>query len=78
MRLYNRVGRRKAVGDIFRGRKIIVFSPNCSRADLLERYPEEVIIQNTWNDVLEEVKNGAAGQSVSIFPNGSLQYIPVD
>jgi lactate racemase len=78
MRLYNRVGRRKAVGDILRGRKVIVFSPNCSRADLLERYPEEVIIRNTWKDVLEELKNGSAGQSVSIFPNGSLQYIPVD
>jgi nickel-dependent lactate racemase len=78
MRLYNRVGRRKAVGDIFRDRKVIVFSPNCSRADLLERYPEQVIIRNTWKDVLEELKNGSAGQSVSIFPNGSLQYIPVD
>jgi len=78
MRLYNRVGRRKAVGDIFRDRKVIVFSPNCSRADLLERYPEQVIIRNTWKEVLEELKNGSAGQSVSIFPNGSLQYIPVD
>ena len=78
MRLYHRVGRRKAVADIFNGRKVIVFSPNCSRADLLERYPEEVIIRNTWKDVLEELKNGAAGQSVSIFPNGSLQYIPAD
>jgi nickel-dependent lactate racemase len=78
MRLYNRVGRRKAVADIFQGRKVIVFSPNCSRADLLERYPEQVIIRNTWKEVSEELKNGAAGQSVSIFPNGSLQYIPAD
>jgi len=52
--------------------------PNCSQADLLERYPEQVIIRNTWKDVLEELKNGSSGQSVSIFPNGSLQYIPVD
>jgi hypothetical protein len=78
MRLYSRVSRRKAVADIFHGRKVIVFSPNCSRADLLERYPEQVIIRNTWKEVSEELKNGAAGQSVSIFPNGSLQYIPVD
>jgi hypothetical protein len=57
---------------------VVVFSPNCSRADLLERYPEEVIIRNAWKDVLEELKNGSTGQSVAVFPNGSLQYIPVD
>jgi len=75
MRLYNRVGRRQSIASIFEGRKIIVFSPNCSRADLLERYPEKVIIRNTWKDVLEELKDGPAGQSVSVFPNGSLQYV---
>ncbi len=68
------VGRRKAVSDFFGTRKIIVFSPNCSRADLLERYPEQVIIRNTWKDVLEELKDGPSGQSVAIFPDGSLQY----
>jgi nickel-dependent lactate racemase len=78
MRLYSRVGRRKAVGDIFQGRKVIVYSPNCSCADLLERYPEEVIIRNTWKEILEELKDGPAAQSVTIFPNGSLQYIPID
>ncbi|HSR12414.1 MAG TPA: nickel-dependent lactate racemase [Thermodesulfobacteriota bacterium] len=78
MRLYNPVGRRKSVSNILQGRTIIVFSPNCSRADLLERYPEEVTIRNTWKDVMNELKNGSSGQSVSIFPNGSLQYIPVD
>jgi hypothetical protein len=75
MRLYNRVGRRPAIAGIFQGRKVIVFSPNCSRADLLERYPENVIIRNTWKDVLDELKDGSAGQSVSIFPNGSLQFV---
>jgi nickel-dependent lactate racemase len=78
MRLYAPVDRRKTVTDIFEGRKVIIFSPNCSRADLLERYPEQIIIRNTWKDVLEELKDGSAGQSVSIFPNGSLQYTPVD
>lgn len=78
MRLYRMVDRRKAVADILRGRKVIVFSPNCSRADLLERYPGQVIIRNTWEDVLEELKDGSRAQSVTIFPNGSLQYIPLD
>jgi len=75
MRLYNRVDRRKAIAEIFRGRKIIVFSPNCSRADLLERYPESVMIRNTWEEVMAELKDGSASQSVAIFPNGSLQFI---
>ncbi len=77
MRLYAPVCRRKSVSDIFGRRKIIVFSPNCSRADLLERYPDQVIIRNTWKDVLEELKNGSSGQSVAIFPNGSLQYTAI-
>ena len=74
MRLYNRVDRRKAIAEIFRGRKIIVFSPNCSRADLLERYPESVMIRNTWEEVMAELKDRSASQSVAIFPNGSLQF----
>ncbi len=74
MRLYAPVSRRKALNNIFGGRKVILFSPNCSRSDLLERYPEEVILRNTWKDVLEELKEGSSGQRVAIFPNGSLQY----
>jgi hypothetical protein len=77
MRLYAPVCRRKSVSDIFGKRKVVVFSPNCSRADLLERYPEQVIIRNTWKDVLEELKDGSSGQSVAIFPNGSLQYTAI-
>jgi nickel-dependent lactate racemase len=75
MRLYNRVDRRKTIAEILRGRKVIVFSPNCSRSDLLERYPESVMIRNTWKDVMAELKDGSASQSVAIFPNGSLQFI---
>jgi len=77
MRLYAPVCRRKSVSDIFGKRKVVVFSPNCSRADLLERYPEQVIIRNTWKEVLEELKNGSSGQSVAVFPNGSLQYTAI-
>ncbi len=77
MRLYAPVGHRKSVSSIFGSRKIIVFSPNCSPKDLLERYPEQVIIRNTWGDVLEELKDGSSAQSVSVFPNGSLQYTAI-
>lgn len=76
MRLYRKVDAAKKMADIMTGRKMIVFSPNCSRADLLERFPESVIIRNTWEEVLAELKDGSTSQSVSIFPNGSLQYTP--
>src|SRR4030042_683558 len=75
MRLYNRVDRRKTIAEILRGRKVIVFSPNCSRSDLLERYPESVMIRNTWKEVMAELKDGSASQSVAVYPNGSLQFI---
>jgi nickel-dependent lactate racemase len=77
MRLYRKVDQRQAMAEIFRGRKVIVFSPNCSRADLLERYPASVIIRNTWEDVREELKDGSSSQRVTIFPNGSLQYTQI-
>jgi len=77
MRLHWKVNQRQTMAEIFRGRKMIVFSPNCSRADLLERFPESVIIRNTWEDVREELKDGSSSQSVTIFPNGSLQYTSI-
>lgn len=77
MRLYRKVDQRQAMAQIFRGRKVIVYSPNCSRADLLERFPESVIIRNTWEDVRQELKGGSSSQNVTIFPNGSLQYTPI-
>lgn len=77
MRLYRKVDQRKEVAEIFRGRKVIVFSPNCSRADLLEHYPEDTLIRNTWKDVLEELKDGSSSQRLAIFSNGSLQFTPI-
>lgn len=77
MRLYRKVDHRKTIGQIFQGRKVIVLSPNCSRADLLERYPENVLICNTWKDVLEGLKDGSSSQSVAIYANGSLQYTTI-
>jgi nickel-dependent lactate racemase len=67
----------RIIAEVFQNRKVFVFSPNCSRADLLERYPESVIIRNTWEEVLEELKEGSSSQSVSIFPSGSLQMLPI-
>jgi len=77
MRLHRKVDHRKAVADVFKGRKVLVFSPNCSSADLYTRYPKSVMIRNTWEDIVEELKDGGSGQTAAIFPNGSLQFIPI-
>jgi len=77
MRLHQKVDQRKTFADIFQNRKVIVFSPNCSAADLYTRFPRSVIIRNRWMDVMGELKGGSSAQTVAVFPNGSLQFIPV-
>jgi hypothetical protein len=71
------VDHRKEVAEIFRGRRVFVLSPNCSPPDLYTRYPESVMIRNTWEDILQEIKRGESGQAVALFPNGSLQFTPI-
>ena len=75
MRLSRRTDDSKRMKDILQGRKVIVFSPTCSRADLLEKYAESAVLCNTWAEVVEQLKDGSRSQTVSIFPNGSLQHI---
>lgn len=75
MRLYRKADHKKEVQEIFQGRKLIVYSPTCSRADLLEKYDESAVLCHTWAEVLAHLKDGNGNQTVSVFPNGSLQYI---
>lgn len=75
MRLYRKADHKQEVKEIFQGRKVIVFAPPCSRADVLEKYDESAVLCNTWAEVLEHLKDGGRSQTVSIFPNGSLQHI---
>ncbi|MBW2147537.1 MAG: nickel-dependent lactate racemase [Deltaproteobacteria bacterium] len=77
MRMYRPAAHRKSVAEIFKGRKVLMFSPNCSPSDLYTRYPRSVMIRNKWEDILEELKDGDSGQTVAIFPNGSLQFTPI-
>lgn len=77
MRLFRFVTDSKMFEEIFSGRKILVFSPNCSPSDLYTRYPKNATIRNTWEDILEEIKDGGSAQQVAVFPNGSLQYTPI-
>ncbi len=76
MRNHRKVDGRKAMADIFANRKILVLSPNCSPPDLYTRYPAHVMIRNKWEEILAELKDGSSGQTVAIFPNGSLQFTP--
>jgi nickel-dependent lactate racemase len=77
MRLHRQVDHRKEVAEIFKGRKVFVLSPNCSASDLYSRYPKNVMIRNSWEDILRELNGGKSGRLVAIFPNGSLQFIPI-
>jgi len=75
MRLYRKAGHKGEVKEIFHGRRVIVFSPTCSRSDLLEKYDENVLLCNSWREVLQQLTEARGSQTVSIFPNGSLQHI---
>jgi nickel-dependent lactate racemase len=77
MRMHQMADHGKAAAEIFAKHKIIVFSPNCSPADLFTRYPRNAIIRNTWEEVLAELGNGKTGQRVAVFPNGSLQFTAI-
>jgi nickel-dependent lactate racemase len=77
MRMYQKVDDSRDYREIFSGRKVIVFSPNCSPLDLFSRYPQSTIIRNRWADVLEELRGNGESQKVTVFPNGCLQYIPI-
>jgi nickel-dependent lactate racemase len=77
MRLYQMANHGKGAAEIFAKHQMIVLSPNCSPADLYTRFPRNVIIRNTWEDVLGELQNGGTSQRVAVFPNGSLQFTAI-
>ena len=76
MRLHRKIGQWRSIAEIFRNRRVLVLSPNCSPADLYTRYTPEAQIRNRWEDILEELKRGNSAQTVAVFPNGSLQFTP--
>lgn len=75
MRMYTRAGHRQEAKDIFTGRQVIVFAPTCSRPDFLEKYDDTAIHCRTWAEVLAHLTRKRGKQSVTVFPNGSLQHI---
>jgi nickel-dependent lactate racemase len=77
MRLYQMANHGKAAAEIFAKHQMIVFSPNCSPSDLYMRFPRNVIIRNTWEDVLRELQKEETSQAVAVFPNGSLQFTAI-
>ncbi len=78
MRMCQMADHGKSAAEIFSKHKMIVFSPNCSPSDLYTRFPRTVVIRNKWEEVLAELQEGQASHTVSVFPNGSLQFTPVD
>jgi hypothetical protein len=75
MRMYARAGHRQEEKDIFAGRQVIVFAPTSSRPDFLEKYDDTAVHCRTWAEVLAHLMRKRGRQSVTVFPNGSLQHI---
>jgi hypothetical protein len=75
MRIYSRVGDRPEEKEILAGRRVIVFAPTCSRPDFLEKYEDTAIHCRTWDEVMAHLTRTHGKQSVTVFPNGSLQHI---
>jgi nickel-dependent lactate racemase len=61
-------------GTLFKGRHAIIFSPNLSRSDVDAYFPEDVLLFNRWEDVLQFImKREKDPQTVAIFPTTPLQ-----
>mgnify|MGYP001327096625 CR=1 FL=1 len=56
----------------------ILFSPNLSYTDVKQRYPEDTLVFDRWEQVVEELRKRHGYQAtVTVFPCGALQ-IPAD
>ncbi len=75
MRRYMRADNKQEVKEIFKGRQVIVLSPKCPRPDFLEKYDDSAILCHTWDEVLAQLTRRRGVQSITVFPNGSLQHI---
>jgi nickel-dependent lactate racemase len=59
---------------LFKGRHAIIFSPKLSRSDVDAYFPEDVLLFNRWEDVLQFImKREKDPQTVAIFPTTPLQ-----
>jgi len=56
----------------------ILFSPNLSYSDVTQMYPQDTLVCNRWEQVIEELQKRHGSQAtVNLFPCGALQ-IPAD
>jgi nickel-dependent lactate racemase len=62
------------LGALFKGRHAIIFSPNLSRYDVYTYFPQNVLLFNRWEDVLQFIMGREKNpQTVAIFPTTPLQ-----
>jgi nickel-dependent lactate racemase len=62
-------------GSMIRDRHLVFYSPRLSEAMIRDHYSEEVIGFRDWDACVEHVQQVMpAPQSISVFPNGSIQF----
>jgi hypothetical protein len=74
MRLFAPFGHTKLYSRIIEGKKLVVFSPNLSSADIGRIYPQGILVQEADElmSVLQEVCP-AKEPTVAVFPSASNQ-----
>lgn len=74
MKLHIQRDKHGSFKDILKERKLIFFSPNLIYSDIADHYPPDVLLFNTWEGTLNELRKTFPEKSkVSIFPCGPLQ-----
>ncbi len=74
MRLYTPAHEFPSHRRLFTEYGTIVFSPNVSRVDLLEIYPQQTELARSWDDVLGLLRHRYAAPSVAVFPFATMQF----
>ena len=65
---------RELLGGLFKGRKAIIFSPHLSRFDVDAYFPQDVLLFNTWDEVMRFITGREKGaKKVAVFPTSPLQ-----
>lgn len=74
MRLDTPAHARGPAARMFQGRRLVVFCPSVSAADVYDRYPAATVFCRKWQEVVDTLgMHHGAGTRVAVFPCGTLQ-----
>jgi len=74
MRIYVNLAEHATYGKILRDRRVIIYSPNLSLADVRQYYPADTRLARSWPEVMELLTawHGDTARTV-VFPCASMQ-----